>query len=426
VLAYAALGFCGPHRVDVATAVTRTSADMLQRALAALGDDDSALRAQLMGRVTTALAFTDDERRTSVGRQALEMARRVADKATLADVIASTHRATHGPDVLHESLAVTQELGSLADELGDSRLRYVAHRWRLDHLLELGDIEAVARELEALQRLADTRRERYFKWLPAVFRASYAHLSGRLEDCEMIAHEALTHRFEGYDETAAQIFGTHILFVRREQGRLDELVQTIESFVAKYPEFVHWRCALVYIYAQLNRTSQARQELQTLAHADFGDLPSNAFLLTSVSVLSEAVFLLDDARRAQPLYKLLLPYADRFVVISGLCQGSASRPLGLLATTLSQYDDAAHHFEHALRMNAQISSPVWIAHTQHDYARMLLLRNRVGDRDTALELLTAALAKAEQLSLKALADKTRPLKLAAAAASPPTAESDAL
>jgi DNA-binding SARP family transcriptional activator/tetratricopeptide (TPR) repeat protein len=420
-LAHAALGFCGPHRVDVATAVTQTSDDLLQRALVALGDDDSALRAQLMGRVATALAFTNDERRTSVGRQALEMARRVADKATLADVIASTHRATHGPDVLHESLAVTRELGNLADEIGDGRLRAFAHRWRLDHLLELGDIDAVQRELEALQRLAETRREPYFKWLPAVFRASYAHLSGRLEDCEMIAHEALTHRFEGYDETAAQIFGSHILFIRREQGRLPELVEALAGLAAQYPEFVHWRCALVYIYAHLSRTSQARHELRALAHSDFVDLPSNAFWLTSVSALSEAVFLLDDTRRAQPLYKLLTPYADRFVVISGLCQGSAFRPLGLLATTLSRYDDAAQHFEDALKMNAQIRSPLWITHTQHDYARMLLLRNRAGDRDKALELLTAALSTAEQLSLKALADKTRPLKLAAATAGPPPA-----
>jgi hypothetical protein len=69
-------------------------------------------------------------------------------------------------------------------------------------------------------------------------------------------------------------------------------------------------------------------------------------------------------------------------------------------------------------MNAQIRSPLWIAHTQHDYARMLLLRNHRSDRDKAHKLLTQALTSAEQLGLKALADKARPLKLAAEATAP--------
>jgi tetratricopeptide (TPR) repeat protein len=121
------------------------------------------------------------------------------------------------------------------------------------------------------------------------------------------------------------------------------------------------------------------------------------------------------------LYRLLLPYADRCVVTSGislLCTGSISRPLGLLATTLSRLEDAEHHFEQALRMNMQIRSPLWIVHTQHDYARMLLKRNQPGDQGKALELLTNALDTAEQLSLKVLADNARSLMQTAVAAGP--------
>jgi hypothetical protein len=47
---------------------------------------------------------------------------------------------------------------------------------------------------------------------------------------------------------------------------------------------------------------------------------------------------------------------------------------------------------------------------------MVLLRSRVGDRDRALQLLAQALATAEQLGLKALADKVESLKLTAEAA----------
>jgi DNA-binding SARP family transcriptional activator/tetratricopeptide (TPR) repeat protein len=416
-LARAAIGFCGPHRFEVAAGVTRRASALLERALAALGDDDTALRAQLVGRLAD---YKDVERKPVLARQALETARRVGDSAALADVLASTHRAIRGPDALHESLAVTQELGRVADDAGDRRMQARALGWSIDLLLELGDIEAVERELEALQRLTETRRERFFTWFLTVYRANHAYLQGRIEHCETLAHDALTHRFEGQDETAAHIFEVQMLFVRREQGRLDELVEKVEGFAAQYRQLASWRYAPASVYAHLGRAEQAHQALESLALDDFEDLPRDAFWLWNLSTLCEVVVFLGDAPRAQLFYELLLPYADRCVVAFGLLSlGSASRPLGQLATTLSRYEEAARHFEYALEMNTQIRSPLWVAHTRHDYARMLLLRNRPGDRDKAVELLEQALATAEQLGLKALADKARPLKLTAETAAPP-------
>jgi tetratricopeptide (TPR) repeat protein len=199
-------------------------------------------------------------------------------------------------------------------------------------------------------------------------------------------------------------------FVRVEQGRLVELVQTFESVAAQYSQLAAWRCALAYIYTQLERAALARDELEGLAAADFCDLPRDSDWLPSLSLLSEVVVFLDDIPRAQLLYDLLLPYAGRCVVFGGvLCQGSVSGPLGLLATTLSRYEEAARHFEHALTMNTQIKARLWIAHAQHDYARMLLLRNGPGDRDKARDLLGEVLAAAHRLGLRALADKAGPL-----------------
>jgi DNA-binding SARP family transcriptional activator len=413
-LARAALGACGPHRHEITAAVTGPVADLLQRALTALGGEDSPVRAQVMGRLA---AYTDDEdRRPLLAREALAMARRVADNATLADVLASTHRATHGPDVLHESLAMAEELRRVAHVVGDAQLRALAYRRLARVLLELGDIEAVERELKALQQLADTRREGYFKWLFAALQANHAHLEGRLEDCETLAREALAHRFEGHDEAAAQTFGVQMFLVRREQGRLDELVEVIEGNAARYPRLRSWRYAVACVYAQLGRWAETRQEFEALAHADFRDLPRDGLWLWSLFELSDVVLFLGDVPRAQLLYKLLLPYGDRCAVsITGLCEGAVSRPLGRLATKLSQYENAERHFKQALKMNSQIRSPLWIAHTQHDYGHMLLLRNCAGDRDDALGLLTAALAAAEKLRLKALADKTRALMVPSAA-----------
>jgi tetratricopeptide (TPR) repeat protein len=238
--------------------------------------------------------------------------------------------------------------------------------------------------------------------------ASYAHLTGRLQECETLTQKALAHSFDGNDELAVRISGTQMVFVRREQGRLDELVETLEDFAEQYPHITDWRCALASVYAQLTRTAQARRTLEALAHADFSDLPRDTSWLSNLTALSEVIVFLRDATRAQLLYDLLLPYAHRCAVTFALLsRGSTSRQLGLLATTLARYDDAARHFEHALTMNTQIRSPLWVAHTQHDYAYMLQTRQGVADCDRADGLLEQALATTERLGLATLADKVR-------------------
>jgi tetratricopeptide (TPR) repeat protein len=405
----------------VNAAVVRPIAGVLQRALTALGDNDSALRAQLMGR----LAYTYfDQRKRVLASHALEMARRIADKATLADVLASTHWALHDPGVVHESLTRAAELRRVAGEVGDLRLLALAHRRLRGLLLELGDIEGAECELEALRRLAVTRKQRHLSRVLTALLAGDAFLRGRLEECEARAHEALALQFEGHDDQALHTFGVQLFFVRKEQGRLDEILETVEGYVAQYPQLASWRCALASTYAQLDCREQARHEFEAQAFADFADFPRDGLWLSNMSAMCEVAVFLEDVPRALVLYELLLPYADRCAVsFAPVCHGSISRQLGLLATTLSRYEDAARHFKQALKMNAQIRSPLWISHTQHDYASMLLLRDDPGDNDKALQLLTEALTTAEALGLTALADNTRPLKRTAAAARPASARS---
>ena len=77
------------------------------------------------------------------------------------------------------------------------------------------------------------------------------------------------------------------------------------------------------------------RELEALARAGFADLPRDGLVASEHRFAREVVAYLDDAPRAELLYDLLLPYADRCVVVFGVfCQGSASRPLGSLATTM--------------------------------------------------------------------------------------------
>jgi DNA-binding SARP family transcriptional activator len=411
-LARAALSFAGPMRFEVAAAVTQPLVDLLERALRALGDNESALRARALGRLAGALAHSAPERRRpALADQALEMAQRVGDRRALADVLATSYVATRGPDELDHRRARAEELARVAAEVGDGALAALASSWIHTDLLERGEIDQAEQERVVLDRLADTHQQRFPRFIAAMARARHAHLEGRLEDYEAVAHEALALGLEGQDETAAQAFGAQMLFLRREQGRLGELVKAIESFAGRYPEIPGWRCALAWVYAELERRPDARAALDVLARSDFSDLPRDWLWLMNIASLSEVVAFLNDADRAKRLYDPLLPYAERCLVIDApFCQGSASRPLGLLATAMGRFDAAARHFEDAIAMNTKIRSPLWIAHTQHQYAHTLLRRDGPGDHEHARDLLKAAIGTADKLELNALADRARRLK----------------
>jgi tetratricopeptide (TPR) repeat protein len=210
-----------------------------------------------------------------------------------------------------------------------------------------------------------------------------------------------------------------MLFVRREQARLDDVLPAIRAFADFYPHMPAWRCALAWVQTELGHAEQAREVLDGLARADFEDLQRDGLWLGTLASLAEVVTRLDDAPRAQALYDLLLPFADRCVVLlSFICEGAVARPLGMLATVMSRYEEAAGHFEAALERNARIASALWVAYTQHDYARMLLLRGRPDDRRRACQLLDEASAAARELGLTSLAERVRPLRLGAHADEP--------
>ena len=180
-----------------------------------------------------------------------------------------------------------------------------------------------------------------------------AHLEGRLSECEELAHEALARGLaEGSDAAAVQGFGAMIGSIRREQGRVGEIVQMVEAFAQRHAHIAGWRCALAYVYAELDRDDECQKVVDGLAPGGFAAIPEDTLWLLSVAQVVQAVHHLGDTDAATVLYPKLAPYADRCVVnLNQLSWGSVARSLGLLATTLGRFDEAEAHFDHALAVN---------------------------------------------------------------------------
>jgi tetratricopeptide (TPR) repeat protein len=158
---------------------------------------------------------------------------------------------------------------------------------------------------------------------------------------------------------------------------------------------------LANIHAELGWRDQAREEFEALAIRDFADFPRDGAWLASMCNLAQVCAYLSDSERAVALYETLLPFAGRSIAV-GSCSafyGLVSRYVGLLAATMSRWDEAAGHFEYCLASCRRMGARPTEVDTQYDYAAMLLKRGRPEDRTKASLLLEQALATATKLGM---------------------------
>jgi DNA-binding SARP family transcriptional activator len=408
-LARAALGYGGRMIWDVSRD-DEYLVPLLERALAALGDEDSGLRVRLLARLAGGPlrdASFAPERKASLSREALDMARRLDDAPTLAYALAGYIPANHSPAFTLEQLELSKELLQVAMEVGDLERAVEGHEHRAEALLEVGEMSHAKAEVEAMAKLAGELRQPSQNWFVSELRAHHALVEGRLVDAERLIHEALALGEQSQRWSARVAYRMQLYLLRRHQGRLDELVETFESHrgAFQYRTYPVFDCILARFYDEVGRDAEARARFETLAPDDFAGLPFDEEWLLSLSLLAETASSLGDAPRAQVLYRKMLPYADRVAVgIPEISLGSVSRYLGLLASTLG-LDDAERHFEEAMAVNERIGARPWFAHTQHDLARLLIRR----DPERAHELLEACLRTCRELGLVALEEEAASL-----------------
>lgn len=107
----------------------------------------------------------------------------------------------------------------------------------------------------------------------------------------------------------------------------------------------------------------------------------------------------------ETLLGLLRPYSAHVAGAERIRIGCASRYLGLLAAALSRFDEAATFLRDAVEVNDRIEARPWSAYAKADLARVLLLRDRPGDREAAGNLNREALAAFQQLGMTVAAGK---------------------
>jgi eukaryotic-like serine/threonine-protein kinase len=400
-LARAALGAGGRFYAPVAT--DDAYVGLLEEALAALDPGDSVLRVQVLARLAENLVFAQPpERADEPAAEAVAMARRLGEAGALVAALMGRHAALLPAEHAHERRRIGEEALALAGELEARELSALARHWLLYDLAELGDFEDAARRHAELKLAAAELQQPLYRHSSLAWQGVLAGLSGRFDEAERIAHESVRLAEGGGDRSARAHFTAQLVAIRREQGRLHELLPEIERLAGDAPPAAAWTALLPLAHLDHGDRSQAQLAYQR-ALGDVATMPKTMLWLSAMASLAEAAARLSDADGAARLYAELEPCADLFAqwTFTGNA-GSVHRLLGRTAAVAAWEDRAQAHFTAALARHEAVGAAPLLARTRCDYGEFLL-RGTPADRRRARRLLDAARVAARRLGMAGVA-----------------------
>jgi hypothetical protein len=377
---------------------------LLEEALAALEPGDSVLRVRLLARLAEKLVFVEPPGRAGeLAAEAIDMARRLGEANGLAAALMGRHAALLHAEHTRERRMIGERALALAGELGELELGALGRHWLLYDLAEMGDLEEARRRQAELDQLAGELRQPLYRHSSLTWHCVWAGLAGRFGEAERIARESvrLAERAEAPD---AQVhFTAQLVALRREQGRLHELVEEIEHLAGDEPAAAAWRGILPLAYLDAGDPTRAHAAYERALDGGTPGLPRTMLWLTTMASLAEAAAQLDDSDNAEQLYAALDPYADRLVQWSFTGNaGSVHRLLGRTAATAGWDDRARGHFEAALRRHSELDAAPLLARTRCDYGEFLLRGSRA-EHPTARQYLREACLTARRLGMAGVA-----------------------
>ena len=346
--------------------------ELLERALAMLGEHDSAWRARVLGRLADSLRDVADnaERRRRLAADALAMARRTGDGRALATALGAQCEAIAGPDTVNQQLALIAESLHVIESFElDPDWDLSIRRDRVILLLSVDPRQAFD-ELERLaERVAVHRFEQSYNGAQvSQLRAARAVIEGRLDEAERLAAASRV-LFEGIGDPDWLRFHTAVmLIVRFEQDRAEEIVDRVAELVGPLPAHTIWRAAQCRLDARAGRHEAARNELAALVADDCAAIPRSDEWLPALTLLADAATDLDDTVAGATLERLLAPYEDRMAsfFMGSAPLGPIARSLGRLQSMLGDNEHAICQLERALAISEAIPAPRWAAHARAD------------------------------------------------------------
>jgi DNA-binding SARP family transcriptional activator/tetratricopeptide (TPR) repeat protein len=412
MLARAALGYGGRFVWEPDHDRDQRLSRLLEEALDELAED-SPLRPCLLARFACAAGWywggPVDARRQlqeARSREAVELARRLGNPATLGWAHTARFVVMWGPDGLDDMLTLVDEIVRVAEqaEAWEDLANGLAFRYEI-HLTR-GEVRQAQRDLEGHTHLVAELKLPSHIWHAAAHYVELMLLMGRFTEAAAGIDQALHHGMTAHPAEAMHtaVFQRFVLFLQRE-GALEELRQPLERWEADRPDDKIYSCLLARLDCEQGHRRQAEARLDLLDREGFAAVPRHHQWLLGIGLLAEVAATVGNSEQIETLYELLHPYAANVAGGEHIRIGSVSRYLGILAGALSRLDEAAWLLHQAVEANERIGALPWSAHSKEDLAQVLLARDAPGDREEADDLLREALATYHALGMTVAADK---------------------
>jgi tetratricopeptide (TPR) repeat protein len=346
-------------------------------------------------------------------RDAIAIARRLGNPATLAYVLGCAHWGAWVPGSAAERLPLAEEVLHFGRAAGNRELEFGGASCAFGDLIELGETERADEMLAVEVTIADELRQPDYLWTVHVHRCMRALMDGRYDEAARLADEALRYGQAAQSSTALQMYGIWQLDHARTLGGLEEIEPVLLAMVEQYPLIPAWRSALVYLYEMLERADDVRTHLEILAANDFAEIPRGANWTVGMAVLTVPCAFVGDVQRSARLYELLSPYAEYNVIVGGhpaaLTIGSAELFLAISAAGAGRWERADAHFGRAMERNARTGCRAWIVHGKYEYAKLLTRRGDPSDAGRLRDLLRDCVADGGEMGMTRIVDHARSL-----------------
>ncbi len=233
--------------------------EMLEASLHRLPADD-VRRALVLATLCTELTVGSSlERRQALADEALTIARKCGDDATLVRVINHVLLPLSVPHLLDLSIARSVEGLTLAESVGDPVLLCTAASGRRLIAGASGDVEEMDRCLELKGRLVTKLDLPFLNWVHTLQRATRALIAGDPGLGEELAMRALQLGTDGGQPDAATAFGIQLIMVHLQRGTLGTLVPLIEQAIADNPGFRVFSAVLALAHAESDHEEETRR-----------------------------------------------------------------------------------------------------------------------------------------------------------------------
>jgi hypothetical protein len=370
LLISAALGLCAVPFSAGDRAVDPAVVDLLEEALEAAPESDTATRARLLARLAGELYY-DPLRATpvEVAEEAAALARRANEPAALVAALEVSHLAFRGGGATNDRLALARELVGLARKSGDFETLVPALVHQTVAQVEHGDLKALETNAGALTALASELRQPAYAWWALLWRATAAIVGGRLGEGEELAQHAYAAGRAGFGEAAELELRAQLLWLRLEREQLGEVAASLPALEGSFSALPVWGPLKARVLAGVARSDEASATIAGLTEKGLTRLGRDTNWPISAWLLAETFARTGEPEGAALLRVALEPRAAQWAVSARgtVCFGPLTGALALLCVVEGRVAEADRYYATALERSRSAGARLAAERLQREY-----------------------------------------------------------